>query len=84
MIRAELRTCGLFVAGFGFPVNHRQWLPWLELQVSMLFRLAPMMLGPQAGFSPLMHEVIAGTQSTGISWLRLGLIAAFPIWTQEL
>lgn len=81
MVRAEARTGGLLVSGFGYDRSFDTWLLWLEAQVAVLYDLDGILLGAQVAGSPLWHEVATTSgESRRLPWLRLGLTVGFPFW----
>jgi hypothetical protein len=83
MLRLELRSGGLLVAGFGYRDNYHRWLLWLEAQACMLWEWNGVMLGPLVAISPLWHDVEATGEVRSLPWLRVGLVLGLPFWTEK-
>lgn len=85
LLRAEVRSGGLMVAGYGFAKNRTVWLPWLELQAAALWSWNKVLVGPGIGVSPLRHEVVTtGGASGQVPWLHLGVVIALPLWAEKV
>lgn len=80
MLRTELRVGTTRVSGLGYERNYHQWLVMLELQLSILWRVGAVYLGPEAAVSPLFHTVHnrAG-DSEDVPWIRVGLVLGIPL-----
>ena len=85
MVRAEIRTGGLLVSGFGYANNGRVWLLWLEAQAAALWCWQGLLIGPELGLSPLRDHIRTGTGfETEVPWLRAGLVVAIPFWSDKM
>ncbi len=85
LVRAEARAGGIWVAGYGFAKDRQVWLPWVEGQLCALWTVGPLLLGPELGLSPLRHLVTTSAGAPGrIPWLRLGVAAAWPLWSKKI
>ena len=52
----------------------------LEVQLSILWRLGPVYLGPEAAVSPLLHTVYTESGERKIlAWIRLGILLGIPL-----
>jgi len=83
MLRLEVRSGGLLVAGFDYRDNYRRWLLWLEGQACILWEWKGILLGPLVAVSPLWHEVEATGERRGLPWLRVGLVVGLPFWYEK-
>ncbi len=80
--RVGLLGGGLFVFGYGNPVNNSDSLPWLEGVIHAERNMGGYSLGIKAGISLLRHQVSVGSwpEKPAISMFRLGLSLAWPVW----
>jgi hypothetical protein len=80
-LRLEVRAGAVRVSGLGYEKNYSQWLILLEAQLSLLWRLGSVYLGPELGISPLFHSVhtVSGDHED-LPWLRVGILLGVPLW----
>jgi hypothetical protein len=80
-LRFELRAGGAWLYGQGFDANAQQWVVWGEAASALLFRVGPLLVGPEVGGSPLEAKVVSPglDGSAQLPRLRLGLHLALPV-----
>lgn len=78
----ELRGGAIHVLGFGYGQSFGQWLPWLEVAVTAWTHIGGLPIGAEIAVGPLRHEVFTyeRRQTTHLSHLRVGVVAALPLW----
>jgi len=85
MLRFELKTGGLLLTGMDYAKNFHTWMAWLEAQLSILFDLGPVALGPQISVQPFEKTIVADQdQSRQLARFRLGLIITLPFWDRSM
>ena len=84
-LNTEIHVGPLLVSSFGYAMEYRHVVLWLEGQLSLAWRLGPVQLGPLVAVSPLQHSVstIAGTRRE-IPWIRIGLMLGIPLWEKKV
>jgi hypothetical protein len=85
MMRTEVRTGALLVNGVGYPQNHHRWMLWLEIQLSLVWRLGSFLIGPEVAASPLTHSVSTTSNvSEDLPWIRVGLVFGGDLFRVDL
>jgi hypothetical protein len=85
IFQAEARTGPLRVSGIGYDKNYHHWLIMLEAQLSMLWRLGPLYIGPEAAVSPLLHTVhTTSGKKKDLPWIRAGILFRVPLGRSDL
>jgi hypothetical protein len=80
VLRTELRAGAVLVSGFGYEKNYREWIVMLEAQLSILWRLGSVYLGPEAAISPLFHTVHNESgEKKDLPWIRFGILLGFSL-----
>ena len=75
LLRMEIRTGALLVNGIGYEKNYHHWLVTVEAQMSVLFQVGAVFLGPEIAVSPVVHAVHAETgESEDLPWIRAGIL----------
>lgn len=84
-LNTEIHVGPLLVSSFGYVVEYRHVVLWLEGQISLTWRIGLVQLGPLVAVSPLQHSVstIDGTRRE-IPWIRVGLKLGIPLWENRL
>lgn len=81
LIRTEVRSGAKRVSGFDYDKNYHRWVVLIEAQLTILFCLGSVYIGPELGISPLFHSVFTQTgEKEDLSWLRVGLALYVPLW----
>ena len=76
----EVRVGGRVTAGYGYTVNRRVWLPWMEVGGGISWPWHGWLLGPVVGISPLRQRATTAAGAyTPLPWLRLGVSASLPL-----
>ena len=85
MIRTEVRTGALLVNGVGYPHNYHRWMLWLEIQLSLVWKLGSFLIGPEVAASPLTHSVsTTSLESEDLPWIRVGLLLGWDLFRMDL
>lgn len=84
-LRLEMRAGTVRVSGIGYEQNYHEWLILLEAQMSLVWRVGSVYLGPELAISPIFHSVHTGTvdeheEEQELPWLRFGLLLGVPLW----
>jgi hypothetical protein len=85
-LRVEARAGLVALFGNGYDRSHTAYLPWVEAAADVLFKVGPVLVGPEVGGSPIADpvEVFGETNRTWLSQLRVGLVLALPVWREEM
>ncbi len=80
-LRLEIRAGTVRVSGLGYEQNYHEWLVLLEAQLSLLWRVGSVYLGPELAISPIFHSVHTATEEQeDLPWLRVGILLGVPLW----
>jgi hypothetical protein len=82
---AELRLGPTLVSGYGYDVNGRATLPWLEVAALLERSWRGVSLGLRVAFAPLQHRAVTEDRlhSEDLSRFKVGLSLSTRLWTRS-